>query len=338
MRDDVRLVAERFLRGQSQQVCIIREALIRIGPLDSTVLLTGETGTGKGHVARALHAASTRATKPFVHVDCAALSPSLIESELFGHEKGSFTNAAARRIGRFERAQRGTIFLDEIGDLDLRLQSKLLRVLDDRAYERLGGTETLHMDARIIAATSHDLVQAVIDGRFRADLFFRLRVFHLLMPPLRDRLDDLPELVAEGLARVCKRLRIGQPTVGEDFLDRLRCHTWPGNVRELLNVLEQAVVSCRQGQLAEESLYSAFQDSLRFGGAQRPSSERTDCPWNLHVYREQMEEGERSEIVRALEASRGNVAAAARRLKIPRSTLRHRIDKHDLARLIAHGN
>ena len=182
--------------GESDEVKALKEEMRLIAPLVSTVLLTGETGTGKGWVARALHDLSDRCGRPFVHVDCAALSPTLIESELFGHERGSFTNAAERRIGRFELAGEGTLFLDEVGDLEPRLQSKLLRVLDDREFERIGGTRTLRMRARVMAATSRDLRRAVEERRFRADLYFRLNVFHLSVPALRDRSSDIPLLVA----------------------------------------------------------------------------------------------------------------------------------------------
>ncbi|MEE8164593.1 MAG: sigma-54 factor interaction domain-containing protein, partial [Myxococcota bacterium] len=181
--------------GGSDVMAALRSEIEAVAPLSSTVLLTGETGTGKGRVARIIHRLSKRSDRPFVHVDCAALSSTIIESELFGHERGSFTNAISRRAGRFELADNGTIFLDEIADLEPRLQSKLLRVLDDRRYERIGGTETLAMRARVIAATSHDLRLAVQEHRFRPDLYYRLNVFHLSIPPLRERASDIPGLV-----------------------------------------------------------------------------------------------------------------------------------------------
>jgi len=321
------------LRGRSKGMDRLREALGRIAPLDSTLLLTGETGSGKGVAARAVHDSSPRADRPFVHVDCAALSPTLIESELFGHEKGAFTNAAAQRCGRFEWARDGTVFLDEIGDLEPRLQTKLLRVLDDRAFERLGGTQTLRMRARVIAATSHDLRRAVRDGRFRPDLYFRLSVFHLSMPPLRDRLEDLPELVADGIPRLSRRLGLAAPIVSDEFLTALAAHRWPGNVRELLNALERVVVARTGERLRAIDLADVLDEDLS-DTFSRGEPGRIDAPeedWRLPEFLREVEAGERNEIIAALQASRGCIAAAARRLRIPRSTLRHRMKKHGIS-------
>ena len=188
----------RMLAGDGAAMRGLRDEVRAIAALDSTVLLTGETGTGKGRVARLVHDLSRRAASPFVHVDCAALSTTLIESELFGHEKGAFTSATHQHAGRFERAGQGTVFLDEIGDLEPRLQAKLLRVLEDREYERVGGMQTLKLRARVVAATSRDLRRAVQVGAFRADLYFRLSVFHLELPPLREHSEDIPALVEHG--------------------------------------------------------------------------------------------------------------------------------------------
>ncbi len=321
------------LRGSSKDLEQLRESLRKIAPLDSTLLLTGETGSGKGVAARAVHDHSPRADRPFVHVDCAALSPTLIESELFGHEKGSFTNASAQRCGRFEWARDGTVFLDEIGDLEPRLQTKLLRVLDDRAFERIGGTQTLRMRARVIAATSHDLRRAVREGRFRPDLYFRLSVFHFSMPPLRHRLEDLPELVDSGITRLSRRLSVAAPVVSNEFLSALALHGWPGNVRELLNVLERVVVARTGERLRAVDVADALGDE----GIELPAGDdrgqvpNADEDWKLPVFMREVEAGERSEIISALQASRGCVAAAARRLRIPRSTLRHRMKKHGIS-------
>jgi DNA-binding NtrC family response regulator len=231
------------LVGENRAVQRLRAEIENAARVDSTVLLQGETGTGKGLVARLIHERSRRRDGAFVHVDCAALSPNLIESELFGHEKGAFTGASAQRRGRFELANRGTLFLDEIGDLDGHLQTKLLRVLEDRRYERVGGTQTLLMQARVIAATSHDLLERVQRGHFRKDLFFRLNVVQLRLPPLRERLDDLALLVESGLERLSERLGVPRPRVSEGFLDHLGGYAWPGNVRELMNVLERVLVN-----------------------------------------------------------------------------------------------
>jgi len=327
-RDEAAALAR--IVGESDEVKALKEEMRLIAPLASTVLLTGETGTGKGRVARVLHDLSDRAERPFVHVDCAALSPTLIESELFGHERGSFTNAAAQHIGRFELAGEGTLFLDEVGDLEPRLQSKLLRVLDDREFERIGGTRTLRMRARVMAATSCDLRRAVEEQRFRADLYFRLNVFQLSLPPLRHRSADIPLLVAAGLRRATRRLGLPRPTPTDGFEARLMRHRWPGNVRELMNLLERLVARRPGRPLVASDLEGLLEDwtfHLAEGSGVRDGGERT-----LPALVEEIGECERKEILAALEWSGGNVTGAARRLGIPRSTLRHRIKKYGLDR------
>ncbi len=317
--------------GASGAMQRLRDEVRAVAPIDSTVLLTGETGTGKGRVARVLHRLSDRRARPFVHVDCAALSSTLIESELFGHEKGAFTSAATRRLGRFEMAGEGTIFLDEIGDLEPRLQSKLLRVLDDREFERIGGINTLVMRARVVAATSRDLRRAVRERRFRSDLYFRLAVFHLELPPLRERPGDLPLLARHGLARVAGRLGLAPPIVTEGLCGRLMEHSWPGNVRELFNVLER-LAARHPGR----SLHPAHLDGLLESWAEPPGAgPGTDEAArgrgrDLPGIRVEVQALERREILAALEWSGGNVTGAARRLQMPRSTLRHRMRKHGL--------
>jgi len=314
--------------GESDEIEALKQEMQLIAPLASTALLTGETGTGKGWVARALHDLSDRSERPFVHVDCAALSPALIESELFGHERGSFTNAAMRHIGRFELAGEGTIFLDEIGDLEPRLQSKLLRVLDDREFERIGGTQTLRMRARVMAATMHDLRRAVQEQRFRPDLYFRLNVFHLVLAPLRDRASDIPLLVADGLERLSRQFGLPMPQPTDALLARLVSHSWPGNIRELMNVLECLVVKKAGERLEASALEGLLEESgwgwMHPGGAKACNGR--DLPEIL----EEMGEQERREIAGALEQSGGNVTGAARRLRVARSTLRHRMKKHNL--------
>ncbi|NNL67143.1 MAG: sigma 54-interacting transcriptional regulator, partial [Myxococcales bacterium] len=211
----------------------------------ASLLITGETGTGKGRLARRIHQAGPRRARPFVHVDCAALSPTVIESELFGHERGAFTDAVARRPGRLELARDGTLFLDEIGDLHPALQAKLLRVLQDREFERVGGAETLRFRARVVAATHRDLPSRIAAGAFRADLYYRIDVLTLAVPPLRERLAELPSLIDELLAEA------GRAEVRLDAaaLDRLRAHAWPGNVRELVNVLERCLTFAPSGRI-----------------------------------------------------------------------------------------
>ena len=320
------------LVGSSAPIAAVRAQIEAIAPLDSTLLLGGETGTGKGVAARALHALSPRAALPFVHVDCAALAPTVVESEIFGHERGAFTSAEARRCGRFELAGNGTIFLDEIGDLDVRLQAKLLRVLDDRRYERVGGVETLAMRARVVAATSCDLRRAVREGRFRADLYYRLAVFHVVMPPLRERLEDAPVLVQAGLARLARRLGLPRPHATEGFLARLVRHPWPGNVRELLNALERVLVRTRSRILREADADAALEpDAAAADGATpRAAPARPVAASTLREILSEREADERSEILDALRATRGNVNRAAERLRVARGTLRYRMRKYGI--------
>ncbi len=303
--------------GSSASVRAVRASLAAVAATDSTVLLTGETGTGKGLVARTIHRRSPRRDAPFVHVDCAALSATVIESELFGHERGAYTGASERRAGRFERAGAGTVFLDEVAELGPPLQAKLLRVLEDREYERVGGTCTLSMRARVLAATSRDLAAAVREGDFRPDLFYRLAVVELRLPPLRERLDDLPELVASGLSRIAPRLGVATPRVAPDFLEGLRRRPWPGNVRELMNLLERLLVRRRGAPLDARAL----QEAQRPGALPTRPTPRP-APDDPEV------------IARTLAQTGGNVARAARRLGLPRSTLRHRIARHGLEHVI----
>src|SRR5579863_4091208 len=227
--------------GSSDALTRALEKVCRVAPTDATVLITGESGTGKELTAAAIHQCSTRAARPFVRVNCAAIPPSLIASELFGYERGAFTGALQRHSGRFERADRGTIFLDEIGDIPAETQVALLRVLQEHEFERVGGTQSVPIDVRVLAATNCDLRAAVASGKFRADLFYRLNVFPIHMPALRDRKEDLPSLI-EHLVAGCAA-KIGKSVNGVDdrSMDRLVAYDWPGNIRELQNVLERAV-------------------------------------------------------------------------------------------------
>ena len=323
------------LVGESVPIRALRHEVAGIARVESKLLLQGETGTGKSLVARLIHELSPRSRGPFVHVDCAALSPTLIESELFGHEKGAFTGAAGLRRGRFELAAGGTIFLDEIADLDAGLQSKLLRVLEDRVFERVGGSHSLPMSARVIAATCHDLMRQVQKGRFRKDLYFRLNVIKLVVPPLRERQDDVPALVRATALQLCATLGLATPSFADSFYERLRAHTWPGNVRELVNVLERLLVS--GGARVFEA---ADLDGLLHG---LPELELEDSPDGASYARPERgrepdpdpdEVADAERIATALRDAGGNVSRVSRRLELPRGTLRHRIHKYRLDHLI----
>ena len=288
----------------------------QVAPLDSTVLITGETGTGKELVARAIHGASLRKDRPLIRVNCAALSPTLIESELFGHEKGAFTGAEARKLGRLELANGGTLFLDEIGEFPVDLQSKLLRVLQDGEFERVGGSKTIKVDARIIAATNRDLKQDVDKGRFREDLWYRLNVFPITTPPLRDRRDDIPVLTDHFVRRFARTLGKPITAISPDTLTKLCQYSWPGNIRELANVIERAVINSRGSVLRLSEDFSPEMETIT-------ASIKT------------LEENERDHIIQVLEDLRWRVEGdngAARVLGINPSTLRTRMGKLGIQR------
>jgi formate hydrogenlyase transcriptional activator len=298
----------------------IRKVLAKIrivAGTDSTVLVTGETGTGKELVVRAIHELSRRKDKILVKVNCAALPSGVIESELFGHEKGAFTGALTRRVGRFELAHGGTLFLDEIGDLPLELQAKLLRVLQEGEFERVGGTQTLKVNIRLVAATNRDLVRAVEDGRFRADLFYRLHVFPIAIPPLRDRVEDVPRLVRHFAMLYASKMGKPIETISERAMDKLTAYHWPGNVRELQNVVERAVILSTRGRIELDD-----QLAPPVGGA-RPKAAAT------------LEEIERDHILSVLERVGwrvGGERGAARILGLKRTTLEARMGKLGIAR------
>jgi formate hydrogenlyase transcriptional activator len=293
-----------------------------VAPSDSTVLLLGETGTGKELVAHAIHNLSRRRDRTFVRMNVAAMPPGLLESELFGHEKGAFTGAAARRTGRLELAHQGTLFLDEVGDIPPEIQPKLLRVLQEREFERLGSTRTQKVDVRIISATNRDLVEMVEDGSFRSDLYYRLNVIPMTIPPLRDRVDDIPAL-ALHFARQCSR-RMGRPvpSIPEKVMDALKQWSWPGNIRELQNVIERAVI------LSGSSLVLPPQDV-------QPKTRRASSSAKPAAPAATFHDAEREAILGALRESGGVIAGpngAAAKLGLNRTTLHSKMQRLGIQR------
>ena len=249
--------------GRSPALLQSLEKVSRVAKTDATVLITGETGTGKELIARAIHSASHRHDKPLIKVNCAALPAGLVESELLGHEKGAFSGAISRRVGRFELANGGTIFLDEVGEVPLDVQVKLLRVLQEREFERVGGTHPIKVDVRVIAATNRDLVKSIREGKFRKDLYYRLNVFPISLPPLRDRAGDVPIIVQFLVARFAARVGVRIESVERATMERLDRYSWPGNVRELENVLERAVILSNGPTLEIEPEVFASATSVR---------------------------------------------------------------------------
>jgi transcriptional regulator with GAF, ATPase, and Fis domain len=243
--------------GTSVALQRVLSLVSKVAPTDASVLITGETGTGKELVARAIHRSSQRASKPFVSVNCAAIPRDLIASELFGHEKGSFTGALRRRVGRFEFADGGAIFLDEVGELPAETQIALLRVLQEREFERVGGTRSIQTNVRVVAATNRNLRAAIAAGTFRSDLFYRLNVFPLEMPPLRDRREDIPELVEYFIDRCASNMGKHVNRINNKSLELLQSYAWPGNIRELQNVIERSVIMCETENFAVDEAWLA---------------------------------------------------------------------------------
>jgi formate hydrogenlyase transcriptional activator len=316
--------------GNSASLRRVLKRVETVAPTDSTVLIYGETGTGKELVARAIHDLSPRRTKAFVKLNCAAIPTGLLESELFGHEKGAFTGAIAQRIGRFEVANGGTIFLDEIGEIPLELQTKLLRVLQEREFERLGSSHTLRTDARLIAATNRDLEAMVGEQKFRSDLFFRLNVFPVQVPPLRQREGDIPYLVRHFAQQFSRHMNKVIETIPSPTMDALCRYHWPGNVRELQNVIERAVI------ISTGTLLELDVADLKFPKATRPEARPATAksPTNGALH-EVLQETERQQILEALKECNWVVAGphgAAARLGMKRSTLQKRVHKLGIAR------
>jgi DNA-binding NtrC family response regulator len=309
------------LLGSSPAMGSVFETVARVADSSATVLVTGESGTGKEVVARTLHWASGRVNGPFVAVNCAAIPEHLLETELFGHERGAFTGAVARRVGRFERAHRGTLFLDEIGDMSLVLQAKVLRVLEERTVEKVGGEETKAVDVRVIAATNHDLISATRDGRFREDLYHRLAVVQLHIPPLRERTEDIRTLALHFAGELARRHGKSIDAISEKALKRLESARWPGNVRELRNVVDRAVLLA--GGPVIRTIDLQLDDAA-------PSAAAISAPGHGYPPTLSLESVEADHIRRVLASVEGHMGRAAEVLGVHRNTLTRKLKEHGI--------
>jgi len=313
------LAPERQLVGESRAMQEVRDTIRKVARTDARVLITGESGTGKELVAGAIHALSDRSDRPFIRVNSAAIPRDLVESEMFGHERGAFTGAMERRAGRFELAHRGTLFLDEVGDLSEDAQAKLLRVLESGTLQRVGSGEAIQVDVRLLSATNRELHEEVRQNRFREDLLFRLEVVPIHIPPLRDRPEDLDDLVDHIRARLRTRQGLHVPDVADSAMEALRAHSWPGNVRELVNLLERLAILHPPSPITGDSLHSFH---TRHRGDLSSPSFRVGDPRSLT---ERLDEFERGLIHSALSATQGNMADAARELRTDRANLYRRM-------------
>jgi len=317
--------------GEDAGLRHVLQQLHRAAATDATVLLEGESGTGKELFARGLHALSPRADSPFVAINCAAIPDTLLETELFGHEKGAFTGAVARKAGRFELAHRGTLFLDEIGDLPLALQAKILRALEEKRFERVGGTQSLHVDVRVVAATNRNLKQRVAERQFREDLFFRLSVFPIQIPPLRERSRDVVILARHFVDRFCRDLNKKPLTLSSVALDELNTYSWPGNVRELQNCIERAVILCDGDTIQPRHLNLSFRQPAVAAPVSSPWEEIDLSGTMTDALRRVTSEVERRKLEGALSEAAGNKQRAAEALQISYKTMLQKLREHGIA-------
>jgi len=314
--------------GSSPQLLQIYRQVREVAKHETaTVLITGESGAGKELVARGIHNLSPRRDKPFVEINCGSLPFNLLETELFGHERGAFTDAKNRKIGLFEEANGGTIFLDEIGEMDMNLQVKLLRVLEDRKIRRLGGTRNIDIDVRVVAATNRNLKEAIESKGFREDLFYRLNVFPIHIPPLRERREDIPPLLDYFLKRFCREFNKQIREISRDALDLLLRYHWPGNVRELKNVMERICIMHNVATILPSHL----------PGEIWGDTPRSEAPFSYEIppegimLEEMVGQIEKALVAKALEITGSNVAKTARLLNVPRGTLRYKLEKYELS-------
>ncbi len=331
---------EERIVGSSPNMQEIYKMIGQVAPSDVTVLLRGESGTGKELIARAIYHHSLRSNQPFLPVNCAAIPDTLLESELFGHEKGAFTGATSRRIGKLEQSQGGTIFLDEIGDMSLSTQAKLLRVLQEKNFERLGGMETIKVDIRLIVATNKNLEEAISNGKFREDLYYRLNVVSITIPPLRERREDISELVSYFLKKFNRELKKGIAGITSSAMEKITSYGWPGNVRQLENVLKRAMILCQGEWILEEQLL--FEKGWEKREVEEELSKKNAEDLLDALFEEfsnapatsqdldMISSLERGLILRALQKTKGNQLKAAALLGIHRSTLRGKMEKYNI--------
>jgi two-component system, NtrC family, nitrogen regulation response regulator NtrX len=311
--------------GESPALETVRDLIAKVGPTSARVLITGENGTGKELVARALHEASPRRERPFIEVNCAAIPSELIESELFGHMKGSFTGAFADRAGKFEQADGGTLFLDEVGDMSLSAQAKLLRVLQEGVVTRIGGSKSIQVDVRVLAATNKDLDGEIAEGRFREDLLYRLNVVPIDVPPLRERKEDIPALVAHFAEQLAASAGVPGRKFADEAVRRLQARSWPGNIRELRNAVERALI------LASGKVVTAADIDHLLPATAAPAAVAADTPGS-HTFETFKLEAEKNFLIQQLREHDWNVSETARALKMPRSNLYKKIERYGLSR------
>jgi nitrogen regulation protein NR(I) len=325
--------------GRSQSMQDVYKAIGRVSTAEATVLIRGESGTGKELVARAIYQHSQRAEKPFLVINCVAIPENLLESELFGYEKGAFTGAAHRRVGKIEQANGGTVFLDEIGDMPFSIQAKILRLLQERSIERLGGRQTIPVDVRILAATNRDLEAALTEGRFREDLYYRLKVVTISLPPLRERRDDIPLLTDFFLSRYAMELGMENPGITRDVVAALNSHQWPGNVRELANTIQKALIFSRGAPIQAENVAQALSNEKGGRNSDPQKAEEVIRGWmrgslsaqtDVHTFENIMDHFAGILVSEALNLTDGNRSRAAEMLGLSRPTLHSKIEKYGL--------
>ncbi len=319
---------DRQMTGSSPAMLKLKEQIRLVAPSNASVLITGENGTGKELVARAIHFHSQRKEKPFVEVNCAAIPEELIESELFGHEKGAFTGAVAQKKGKFDLADGGTLFLDEIGDMSLKTQAKVLRILQEKKFERVGGNRTIEVDVRVIAATNKVLEEEIRLGTFREDLFYRLNVVPFTVPPLRERRDDIPELIEHFLEMFCLREGLERKTMTPEAMDVLKNGVWPGNVRELKNVVERLVIMTPGKTITVNHIPDSIVSNEAAFDEGAPG--RLDTVLELHSLREAREEFEKEFILQKLEENGWNISKTAEAIELERSNLYRKMKSYGI--------